>query len=175
MLYSYFESFPIVYAEGYGWSLGISNLPFAALLIGSLISYAGYALWNKFYFEKKYHDTGHKIAPESRLPMSMVAAFCFPISLFWFAWSSNRTHWIVPVIASSFFGMGITWMFLPFLTYLPDGEYRSRLDAILPSRSWIPPTDQVILNLEWKSANISVPRIRSFSLGFKRFLPFNDG
>jgi DHA1 family multidrug resistance protein-like MFS transporter len=48
VLYSYFESFPIVYGEmGYGWSPGVSNLPFAALLVGSLISYAGYALWNK--------------------------------------------------------------------------------------------------------------------------------
>ncbi|WVR08367.1 hypothetical protein IAU60_005422 [Kwoniella sp. DSM 27419] len=48
ILYSYFESYPIVYSEqGYGWSLGVSNLPFAALLVGSLISYAGYCIWNK--------------------------------------------------------------------------------------------------------------------------------
>lgn len=34
VLYSYFESFPIVYVEGYGWSLGVADLPFAALLGG---------------------------------------------------------------------------------------------------------------------------------------------
>lgn len=47
VLYSYFESFPIVYAQGYGWSLGVSELPFASLLVGSCISYAGYCLWNR--------------------------------------------------------------------------------------------------------------------------------
>jgi len=48
ILYSYFESFPIVYGEqGYGWNLGVSNLPFAALLVGAVISYAGYAIWNR--------------------------------------------------------------------------------------------------------------------------------
>jgi DHA1 family multidrug resistance protein-like MFS transporter len=47
VLYSYFESYPIVYAEGYGWSLGISSLPFAALLVGAIFSYLGYALWNR--------------------------------------------------------------------------------------------------------------------------------
>lgn len=47
VLYSYFESYPIVYAQGYGWSLGVSSLPFAALLVGAVISYLGYALWNR--------------------------------------------------------------------------------------------------------------------------------
>lgn len=47
ILYSYFESFPIVYLEGYGFFEGNSNLPFLALLVGSLISYAGFCLWNR--------------------------------------------------------------------------------------------------------------------------------
>lgn len=129
VLYSYFESFPIVYGEGgYGWSLGVSMLPFAALLVGAILAYTGYCLWNRyvllrftfsfghpltscrFYFEKKYHENQHNVAPEARLPMSMVGAICFPVSLFWFAWSSNRTHWIVPVISAVPFGMGMTWM-----------------------------------------------------------------
>jgi DHA1 family multidrug resistance protein-like MFS transporter len=47
ILYSYFESFPIVYGQGgYGWSPAIANLPFASLLVGSIISYACYCLWN---------------------------------------------------------------------------------------------------------------------------------
>lgn len=49
VLYSYFESFPIVYGEGgYGWSLGVSMLPFAALLVGAIVAYAGYCLWNRY-------------------------------------------------------------------------------------------------------------------------------
>jgi len=132
VLYSYFESFPIVYGEGgYGWSLGVSMLPFAALLVGAILAYTGYCLWNRFYFEKKYHENQHNVAPEARLPMSMVGAICFPVSLFWFAWSSNRTHWIVPVISAVPFGMGMTWMFMPFLTYLPHAypEYAASVLA----------------------------------------------
>jgi DHA1 family multidrug resistance protein-like MFS transporter len=148
ILYSYFESFPIVYLEGYRFPTANSNLPFLALLVGSIISYIGYCLWNRyvhlllfllplsillllhhshspprsprcarrsgadprFYFEKKFNEAGGKIKPEARLPMSLIGAFLFPICLFWFAWTSNRTHWISPVIASSFFGIGITWM-----------------------------------------------------------------
>ena len=126
VLYSYFESYPIVYAQGYGWSLGVSTLPFAALLVGAVISYFGYALWNRLYFEKKYQQNNHKVSPEDRLPMAMAAAFCFPISLFWFAWSANRTHWICPVLSAIAFGMGTTWTFMPFLTYLPHGEFQCR-------------------------------------------------
>jgi DHA1 family multidrug resistance protein-like MFS transporter len=49
VLYSYFESFPIVYGEGgYGWSLGVSMLPFAALLVGAILAYTGYCLWNRY-------------------------------------------------------------------------------------------------------------------------------
>lgn len=47
ILYSYFESFPIVYAQGYGWALGVSNLPFISLLVGSIVSYFGFCLWNR--------------------------------------------------------------------------------------------------------------------------------
>ena len=143
ILYSYFESFPIVYLEGYMFPTANSNLPFLALLVGSIISYIGYCLWNRyvhislllsplplplvafitlasslrseeadprFYFEKKFNEAGGKIKPEARLPMSLIGAFLFPICLFWFAWTSNRTHWVSPVVASSFFGIGITWM-----------------------------------------------------------------
>ncbi|GFZ49505.1 Caffeine resistance protein 5 [Saitozyma sp. JCM 24511] len=119
VLYSYFESFPIVYVEGYGWSLGVADLPFAALLVGSFISYTGFCLWNRFYFEPQFFKAQGKVKPETRLPMSMAGAFAFPICLFWFAWTANRTHWVSPLIASSFFGIGATWMFMPFLTYLP--------------------------------------------------------
>jgi DHA1 family multidrug resistance protein-like MFS transporter len=48
ILYSYFESFPLVYGPtGYGFSLGVSTLPFLSLLVGALISYGIYAVWNR--------------------------------------------------------------------------------------------------------------------------------
>lgn len=46
LLYSYFESFPLVYGpEGYDFPGGVAYLPFASLLIGEVFSFVGYALW----------------------------------------------------------------------------------------------------------------------------------
>jgi hypothetical protein len=46
LLYSYFESFPLVYGpEGYDFKGGVEYLPFAALLVGEVFSFVGYALW----------------------------------------------------------------------------------------------------------------------------------
>lgn len=46
LLYSYFESFPLVYGpEGYDFPGGVKYLPFAALLVGEAFSFAGYAIW----------------------------------------------------------------------------------------------------------------------------------
>jgi DHA1 family multidrug resistance protein-like MFS transporter len=51
ILYSYFESFPLVYGEeGYGWNLGVSTLPFVSLLIGAVCSFALYAVWNRYVY-----------------------------------------------------------------------------------------------------------------------------
>lgn len=33
-----------------------------------------------FYFEKKYQETKHQAPPETRLPMAIAGAFCFPVS-----------------------------------------------------------------------------------------------
>lgn len=68
--------------------------------------------------------------------MFMAAAFCFPICLFWFGWTANRTHWISPVIASSFFGLGTSWMFLPALSYLP-GAYPKYAASVLASNDFV--------------------------------------
>ena len=126
-LYTFFESLPIVFGEGYGWSLGLSTLPFAALLVGSILAYACYCIWNRLYFAPRVRNC----TPEMRLPMAFAGAFLFPISLFWFAWSSNRTHWIVPTIGLVPFGAGLCFMFMPILTYLPHAypEYAASVLA----------------------------------------------
>lgn len=115
-----------VYGERgfYGFSLGISTLPFLALLVGAVIGFLGFSVWNKLYLEKRF-DRSHDgtIAPELRLPPAIVAAPCYPICLFWFAWSAGRTHWIVPVIGSTFFGIGTSLAFQSVLNYLPDGAF----------------------------------------------------
>jgi DHA1 family multidrug resistance protein-like MFS transporter len=186
LLYSYFESFPLVYGpEGYDFKGGVEYLPFAALLVGEVFSFVGYALWawyvpfllipplshqhplasssssgtfpsrylsrpivsstsitlsadNRYYYEKKFDECRGVIQPEMALPMGIPGAFGLPvssvpvrprskihrergytekrltpqISLFWLAWSANRTHWMAPVMSHFVFGACTTWMFV---------------------------------------------------------------
>ncbi|GFZ43309.1 hypothetical protein JCM24511_01029 [Saitozyma sp. JCM 24511] len=118
VLYSFFESFPIVFAEGYGWSLGVSELPFAGILVGEIAGLGVYMWWNRVAYEgmcKRVH--GH-IEPEKTLTMSLPGAVVLPVAIFWFGWTANRTHWLSPVFAAGLFGFVIDWLFAPFLTYL---------------------------------------------------------
>ncbi|WWC62463.1 uncharacterized protein I303_105059 [Kwoniella dejecticola CBS 10117] len=118
-LYSFFESFPIVYEQGYGWELGVSTLPFAALFIGSFIGWAIYSFWNWKWVDQPYNPNGPTRSPETRIPCALIGAFCLPTCILWFAWTANKVHWIAPVLSGIPFGMASTLIFNPFLTYLP--------------------------------------------------------
>lgn len=53
--------------------------------------------------------------------MARGGAFLLPISLFWFGWTSYASvPWIVPVVASTFFGLGIYIVILSILNYVVD-------------------------------------------------------
>jgi hypothetical protein len=138
-MYSFFKSFPLVYGEGgYGWNLGVSTLPFLGLVVGEAIGVGGYALWNWYQFEPMFVKTKGKFLPERRLPITMYGGLLFPVTMFWFAWSAVRVHWISPVLAGTLWTSATDWMyvsihwidreqglmtsFFPFLTYLPDGK-----------------------------------------------------
>lgn len=127
ILYSYFETFPMVFGvgnehwKGYGWNIGLSGLPFIALTIGGMASYVVYVIWSRVWWEPRFvraRREGRQLQPEDYLPLSLPGAFCYPICLFWFAWSANRTHWISPTIASAIFGLADCWSFIPYLSYM---------------------------------------------------------
>ncbi|KAM0792603.1 hypothetical protein ACM66B_005264 [Microbotryomycetes sp. NB124-2] len=138
VLYCWFESFPLVFEMGYGWQLGVSTLPFLSLLVGSVIGYSGFCVWNRVYFVTRFRAAereGRTLAPEHRLPPAFVGSVCYPICLFWFGWSANRTSWVAPVIATSFFGIGTTLMFMSVLSYLPDA-YPKYVASVLASNDF---------------------------------------
>jgi len=66
-------------------------------------------------------QTSGRGSPEARLWLACYGAFLLPVSLFWFAWTSvEGVHWIVPIIASAFFGIGIFIVILGILNYIVD-------------------------------------------------------
>ena len=75
--------------------------------------------------------------PEARLPMGKYGAIACPVGLLLFGLTSFRNvHWIVPIIFSSGFGMGIVFSYTAVLTYLVDA-YRPVAASALASNSFL--------------------------------------
>ena len=120
LLYIWFESFPIVFMGIYGFSLGTEGLAFVGILVGAIAVIFPFVWWFHKYTEPKFNDKG-ELQPEERLRPAFVGAFCIPICLFWFGWSSRESvHWIVPIIGTAWFSIGAFLLFNAVLNYLGD-------------------------------------------------------
>jgi DHA1 family multidrug resistance protein-like MFS transporter len=131
ILYIWFESFVIVFVDIYGFSLGLEGLSFVGILVGAIVTLPFLFLYQYFIQEPQFNENG-ELKPEKRLPPAMFGAFCIPICLFWFGWTSRpAVHWIVPIIGSSFFSVGTLLLFNSVLNYLGDAypEYAASVLA----------------------------------------------
>jgi len=130
LLYIWFESFPLVFVEIYGFNLGLEGVAFLGILVGTLIAVVILFSWLHFYQEKQFDENGN-IAPEKRLIPAMVGCWCVPICLFWFGWASRSdVHWIVPIIGTAFFGIAAFTLFNAVLPYLSDA-YPDNVASVL--------------------------------------------
>jgi DHA1 family multidrug resistance protein-like MFS transporter len=119
ILYSFFESFPIVFNETYGFNMGEAGLAFVGILVANLLSYMAFAWWFLSYYRPKLVAAKGKLAPELWLHPAMVGGICLPISLFFFGWTATASiHWIVPIIGTMVFSPGIFGLFTSGLNYL---------------------------------------------------------
>ncbi|KAJ6013299.1 hypothetical protein N7540_007890 [Penicillium herquei] len=119
-LYMLFAAYPIVFQEVRGWSEGIGGLAFLGILVGMIIAVM-YTFPENMRYQKKCSQTTDRLAPEVRLPPSMVGGVALPIGLFWFAWTiSPSIHWMVSIAAGAPFGFGMVLVFLSVFNYLID-------------------------------------------------------
>jgi MFS transporter, DHA1 family, multidrug resistance protein len=81
ILYLNLTAYGIVFGQIYGFSLGVSGLPYFALLVGVLIAFAGIILLNKGYV-KKLKANNNIPVPEWRLPITMVGGVIFAAGTF---------------------------------------------------------------------------------------------
>jgi DHA1 family multidrug resistance protein-like MFS transporter len=86
--YSFFEVFPIVYIDMYGFSLGTMGLCFLSVTVGVIVAIACY--WSYVYWVVEPEIRAHGLGPpERRLIPALVAAFLCPIGLFLFGTSPH--------------------------------------------------------------------------------------
>lgn len=111
------ESIPLIYIQ-WGFGIGAQNLPFLGITVGCMIGYCLY------YFQLKLEDwdtrkyNGIK-RPESRLYWMLLGGAIFPISLFWFAWTTQGPPlpYIVSILALGLFGISSHIIFISVSDY----------------------------------------------------------
>lgn len=118
--YSFFEAFPLVYIELYGFNVGEMGLTFLAITAAVLVSIAIY--WAYIYWVLEPEIRAHGLgAPERRLVPALYASVLLPAGLFIFAWTGNtgETHWIASVIGIFVFTIGVFILMQCVFVYLP--------------------------------------------------------
>ncbi|KAI2621529.1 polyamine transporter 1 [Hypomontagnella submonticulosa] len=121
ILYMQLGAVPIIFAEIRGWTLLSSELPFLAILLGSLVG-AAINMSNQVYYNKAYHASGDRAVPERRLPPMMFGSVLFAAGQFITGWTAEPdiAPWIVPVIGLFLSGCGFNTIFQAALNYLVD-------------------------------------------------------
>ena len=96
--YSYFEAFPLVYIDIYGFNIGELGLVFLNVIVAISIAMALYFSWLAFSFQPKIAAHGLKSQEQVLIP-ALYVCFCMPVGLFIFAWTSrHEIHFMVSVI-----------------------------------------------------------------------------
>ncbi|KAK7968051.1 MFS general substrate transporter, partial [Apiospora aurea] len=117
VLYIWFESFPIVFGDIHHFSPGEQGLVFLGILVFAAFSVPALIYWLKTSLVPKMQSDNFR--PEMVLPPTFVGCFVLPACLFWFGWSSRESvHWIVPVVGSGSFAIGIVTLFNSVYTYI---------------------------------------------------------
>lgn len=117
VLFTWFESFPLVFGGIYGFEAKMQGLVYLGLFVAMLIVVPLYLLWVKLVLVPSSAKPSFR--PEHVLPPTWSGALSLPICLFWYGWSARASiHWIVPIIGSSLFIIPLVTFFNGVLNYL---------------------------------------------------------
>jgi MFS family permease len=118
-LYILFTTFTFVFKDQYQFKSGAAGLAYLGLGVGFLISLFGISMTSDHIAKKE--AAGGNIKPESRLAPLIFGVLFVPAGLFWYGWTAQyKVHWIVPIIGTSFIGIGVNSVWIPVQSYLID-------------------------------------------------------
>ncbi|KAK8848421.1 MFS general substrate transporter [Apiospora arundinis] len=117
VLFLWFESFPLVYGDIYHFSSGEQGLVFLGIFVFAAITIPLFLLWTRSQIVPRMrNDT---FVPENLLPPTFIGCFALPVCLFWFGWTSRpEIHWIVSVLGSGLFSVGMVTLFNSIYNYI---------------------------------------------------------
>ncbi|KAJ2958108.1 hypothetical protein NQ176_g11200 [Zarea fungicola] len=120
-LYLLFNTMPTVFRGTYGWSLGVSGLPYFALMFGYMVAIAIFATFSDRTVVRMTRANHGVFEPEMRIPYCTYFAALIPISFFWYGWAAEKeVHWIVPIIGVVPFSAGLIGVWTPINAYIID-------------------------------------------------------
>ncbi|KAM0795731.1 MFS multidrug transporter-like protein [Usnea florida] len=129
-------AFSLVFGmEGHGFDVLGVGLTFLGIVAGISIGPIT-NIWQERYYQRRIAQTNGRNVPEARVQLGRLAGITFPLSLFWFAWTTYKSvHWIVPIIASALWGWSFYTLILMTYTYTEDSYKASRLNGQVFSAS----------------------------------------
>lgn len=111
-LYLLFTTMTTVFQSQYGFSQGSVGLAYLGIGVGSMLGLAVLGSVSDRLFGYLTRKHGVK-KPEYRLPPMIPGTFFIPAALFIYGWTAEKkTHWIVPIIGTSFLGVGMLFSFV---------------------------------------------------------------
>lgn len=122
LIFTFLESFAIVYEEGWGFGILAQAWAFIPINLAYLIGYLSYFPW--FWRDEKIRRTkgSDSLQPERRLKWLLFLAPLEPIGLFGFAWTSlgseRGVHWIGSMIFSALVGIANYAIYLSSVDYM---------------------------------------------------------
>lgn len=107
-MYLCFTTFPSIFEQQYGFSSRSSSLAYLGIGIGSIFGLFLAGGLSDRMLKALTTKNGGEPKPEYRLPLMIIGGFLVPVGLFWYGWSAQeKTHYIVPIIGTSFLGGGM--------------------------------------------------------------------
>lgn len=137
ILYLSFGGLPWVFQTQYGFSVSQAGMCFLGIGVGQIVAVCTQPLLQRQYRRIAAKSPGGIAPPETRLIPGFYGAIACPLGLLLLGLLSfSRFPWILPIIGSSLFGVGMVYSFTSTFTYLVDA-YRPVAASALASNSFL--------------------------------------
>ena len=130
LLFLYLDGIIDVFVENNGLSYVGADLTYLNFVVGVCIMFVFFAPVQTWLYRRDRLKR-QSARPEARFLISLVTVWGFPISLFWFAFTSNgHTSFWSDVVAGGMLGVADPLLWLNMLTYIADSYPNVAASAI---------------------------------------------
>jgi hypothetical protein len=111
LMFLLFTTFPSVFTVQYNFGTNVTGLSYLGLGIGMFVGLISFGISS----DRVLKSQAGPAKPENRLIPMMYISPLFSIGIFWYGWTTEyKVHWIVPIIGTSFCGLGMFYVMVSF-------------------------------------------------------------